>query len=366
MSKLDKNAQSTLKELYKCFEASNNINVSSPKYEQTLIDYLIEHGLIKKIDASTLSGWEYIISPTYEGKIAVDEISKSKLSKIAAFIEQGKIIMKEEYHPADSNIVMPSYISGPKSNKWFNEINIFNNRFLKEHPLHDQIDEACKKHDTLFSSSHKKMMGYLDALYNDDKLDDDIQLAIPSESKIMIKSNNELKKKYQVFISSTYKDLIEERSLVTQCLLDCDCIPVGMEQFPASNMSQMEYIKKMLNDCDYYILILAGRYGSKDTDGIGFTEKEYDYAIEMGLPVLSFVFYDIDKLPKDKLENSVEGITSLKAFRDKVCSSRLVQMYKNPENLKSCVAVSINKCKQDYPALGWIRPSTIDTNNPDK
>lgn len=61
------------------------------------------------------------------------------------------------------------------------------------------------------------------------------------------KSNGERQKKYQVFISSTYKDLIEERAAVTQSLLDMGCIPVGMEQFPASNMSQMEYIKMMLS-----------------------------------------------------------------------------------------------------------------------
>ena len=55
-----------------------------------------------------------------------------------------------------------------------------------------------------------------------------------------------MKKKYQVFVSSTYEDLKEERAAVAQCLLNIGCIPVGMEQFPASNMSQMEYIKKML------------------------------------------------------------------------------------------------------------------------
>ena len=86
----------------------------------------------------------------------------------------------------------------------------------------------------------------------------------------------DLKKKYQVFISSTYEDLKDERAAVTQCLLDNNCIPVGMEQFPSSNMSQMDYIKKMLDDCDYYILIVGGRYGSLDDDGVGYTEKEYE------------------------------------------------------------------------------------------
>ena len=95
---------------------------------------------------------------------------------------------------------------------------------------------------------------------------------------------NKANKKYQVFVSSTYTDLIEERAAVTQCLLEMGCIPVGMEQIPASNMSQMEYIQTMLDDCDYYILILAGTYGSTDSDGVGFTEKEYDYAIKKGYP----------------------------------------------------------------------------------
>ena len=35
----------------------------------------------------------------------------------------------------------------------------------------------------------------------------------------------------------------------------------------------LDYIKKMLDDCDYYILILGGRYGSLDSDGIGFMQQ---------------------------------------------------------------------------------------------
>lgn len=102
-----------------------------------------------------------------------------------------------------------------------------------------------------------------------------------------------MNKKYQVFVSSTYKDLKEERMAVIRLLLKMGFIPVGMEQFPASNMSQMEYIKMMLDSCDYYLLILAGKYGSVDVDGIGFTEKEYDYAIANGIPVMSILVEDI-------------------------------------------------------------------------
>lgn len=164
-----------------------------------------------------------------------------------------------------------------------------------------------------------------------------------------------MKKKYQVFISSTYSDLIEERAAATQCLLDNGCIPVGMEQFPASDMSQMEYIRKMLDDCDYYILILGGRYGSLDADGVGFTEKEYDYAQSKGIPVMSFVVRDHKGLPSDKCEPDDAGRQRYQAFREKVCRKRLVYFYDTPDSLKAGIATSINKCIVDTPATGWVR-----------
>ena len=84
-----------------------------------------------------------------------------------------------------------------------------------------------------------------------------------------------MERKYQVFISSTYEDLKTERQAAISCLLDLNCIPVGMEQFPASSLSQWEYIKKMIDMSDYYLLIVAGKYGSIDSEGNNlFREKK--------------------------------------------------------------------------------------------
>lgn len=173
-----------------------------------------------------------------------------------------------------------------------------------------------------------------------------------------IGKSNTAKKKYQVFVSSTYSDLKEERAAVMQCLLEMNCIPVGMEQFPASNMNQMDYISMMLDDCDYYVLVLGGRYGSLDTDGIGFTEKEYDYAVKHSIPVMSFVVDDIGKLASAKCESTDLGRSKLTDFRTKVCSGKLVKFYSDIGSLKAAVAVSLNRCIQDFPAIGWIRGNT--------
>lgn len=173
----------------------------------------------------------------------------------------------------------------------------------------------------------------------------------------------EERKKYQVFISSTYRDLIEERTAVTRSLLEMNCIPVGMEQFPASDMSQMEYIRMMLDDCDYYILILAGKYGTLDADGVGFTEKEYDYAISKGIPVMSFVVKDIGKLKSDKCENDDSGRARLASFRVKVCSNKLVKFYSNIGELQAAVSVSLFQCMQQFPAPGWVRGDILENDD---
>ncbi|MGY4317566.1 DUF4062 domain-containing protein [Bradyrhizobium sp. JR3.5] len=82
-----------------------------------------------------------------------------------------------------------------------------------------------------------------------------------------------MQKKYQVFISSTFKDLSEERQQTMKSVLDMGHIPSGMEVFPAADVEQFEYIKKIIDECDYYVLIVAARYGSLDDAGMSFTEN---------------------------------------------------------------------------------------------
>jgi hypothetical protein len=95
-----------------------------------------------------------------------------------------------------------------------------------------------------------------------------------------------MQKKYQVFISSTYTDLVEERQIILRSILDLGHIPSGMELFSAADEEQFAYIKKIIDECDYYVLVIGGRYGSIDDSGISYTEKEYDYAVEKGVHVL--------------------------------------------------------------------------------
>lgn len=164
-----------------------------------------------------------------------------------------------------------------------------------------------------------------------------------------------MQKKYQVFISSTFRDLFDERQDTLKSVLDMGHIPSGMEVFPAVDLEQFEYIKKIIDECDYYVLIIGARYGSTDDAGMSFTEKEYRYAVEKKKSVLGFIHNDLGNLAVSKTDTGPELALKLDAFRKSVASNRLVQFWKDREELKSKVIISLHKAISEFPATGWMR-----------
>jgi hypothetical protein len=160
--------------------------------------------------------------------------------------------------------------------------------------------------------------------------------------------------RYQVFVSSTFRDLKEEREKVLQAILELKAFPAGMELFPSADDEQFEFIKREIDSSDYYIVVIAGRYGSM-RDGISFTEMEYDYAISKGKPVLSFLHHDIQQLIGQKLEPTDEERGKLQTFREKAQKSKLVSFYQNPDDLKAKVLSSLVSQFNLKPMRGWVR-----------
>lgn len=162
-------------------------------------------------------------------------------------------------------------------------------------------------------------------------------------------------KKYQIFVSSTFRDLSEERQDAIRNILDLKHIPAGMELFPAADIEQLEYIKRVIDECDYYLLIIGGRYGSVDSDGVSFTEREYEYAVDTGKIVIAFVHSDPASIPVGKSETSPEVIDALNNFRDRVITGRLVRMWNTRQDLEPIILKSLIHAFNDFPQQGWIR-----------
>lgn len=166
-------------------------------------------------------------------------------------------------------------------------------------------------------------------------------------------------KRYQVFVSSTYADLKEERQHVIQALMEMDCIPAGMEIFPAADEQQWEFIKKVIDDCDYYLLIIGGRYGSTTDEGISYTEQEFNYAVDRGLKVIALIHGSPENIPFGKSEKDPELRAKLLSFKDKVMDGRLVKFWNGAAELPGLVALSLGKTIKMYPAVGWVRASHV-------
>ncbi|NHI75206.1 DUF4062 domain-containing protein [Lactococcus petauri] len=174
-----------------------------------------------------------------------------------------------------------------------------------------------------------------------------------------------LEKKYQVFISSTYTDLIEERQIVVEGILNAGHIPAGMELFHAGDETQKELISEWIEDSDIYVLILGGRYGSLDDDGMGYTHWEYEKAKELGKPIFSLV------LTEDYLNNKVTAgkikATDLTYHDDKLVNfrnevmSKIVSNIDNIAQIEAEVIKSINRIikKRGNDLEGWIKGSSL-------
>jgi hypothetical protein len=166
-------------------------------------------------------------------------------------------------------------------------------------------------------------------------------------------------KRYQVFISSTFTDLQDERAQVQKMLMQLDCIPAGMELFPAIDEEQLEFIKKVIDDSDYYLLIIGGRYGSVAKDGVSYTEKEYDYAVNKGMKVIAFLHANPSSLALDKSEKDARSRRNLEKFRKKVLQGRVVLFWNDASELPGKLAQSLSVTIKTYPAVGWVRANSV-------
>ncbi|KAA6405532.1 DUF4062 domain-containing protein [Candidatus Tokpelaia sp.] len=164
---------------------------------------------------------------------------------------------------------------------------------------------------------------------------------------------------YLIFLSSTFTDLEQERNAIAHAIRKMGHAPMGMEGFPASGEKQMDYIRRTIDKCDYYVLIIGGRYGSLTKEGISYTEAEYNYALEKGLPILAFVHDAPEDLPNKHTDSDPEMLEKLADFRQKVENSYLVERWNEHKNLPALVVASIAQAIGIQPAIGWVRGDTV-------
>lgn len=166
-------------------------------------------------------------------------------------------------------------------------------------------------------------------------------------------------KKYQIFVSSTYDDLKEERDALFYSILEIRHLPVGMEMFNASDTSQWEVIKRTIDMSDYYVLVVAKRYGSVNDLGISYTELEFDYAVSQGIPIIVFELHRDAHWPADRFE--VSKAEQLKKFGEKYKKDRQISFWRDKSDLAKEFLASFLKLMAQTPRPGWVREGGVSS-----
>lgn len=168
-----------------------------------------------------------------------------------------------------------------------------------------------------------------------------------------------MEKKYQIFISSTYEDLKEERRKVQDTILSMQQFPIGMEMFSAADGEQWEIIRETIDSSDYYVLIIGHRYGSVieegEYTGISYTQKEFRYALEQKIPILAFLIDNSVAVTLEKMEQDADKREKLEQFKDEVKSGRMVQWWTSKDDLANKVSIALTKEINRGKRPGWIR-----------
>lgn len=168
-------------------------------------------------------------------------------------------------------------------------------------------------------------------------------------------------RRFQVFISSTSIDLAGERRVVIDALLEAGYIPVGMELFNAATERVWPVIERLIDECDYYVVIVAGRYGSERPNGISYTQSEYEYARQAGKPCLAFLRGATEHLNPRLREPTPAGQANVQRFRAMLEDDLLCRTWqRGGDELARKVVNSLNAAVAQSPQPGWIRGDSLD------
>lgn len=162
------------------------------------------------------------------------------------------------------------------------------------------------------------------------------------------------RRKYRIFISSTYTDLIKERQALMLSLLEQGHIPVGMELFPTEDTKLWALIQQQIKECDYYVVLVGGRYGTLSPMGLSYTHQEFVCASSCRKPILALVYDKPDLLPAERRDSSRAAQLQLKGFCDQLERSTTVRRWNNRHELRQIGLTILPQFIKENPAVGLV------------
>lgn len=149
----------------------------------------------------------------------------------------------------------------------------------------------------------------------------------------------------KIFISSTYRDLVNHRREVWKLLNQYNVPISGMEEFGARKSSPLETCLHEVEECDIYVAIIAMRYGSVNkATGKSYTQLEYDKAISENKEILIYLIDESNGIIHTGNIDFEENYYRLKTFKESLKHNHTVDFFKDETEL----IIKLNKRLQYF------------------
>jgi len=167
------------------------------------------------------------------------------------------------------------------------------------------------------------------------------------------------RRKLQIFLFSTYEDLIDHRLTAMEAVLAAGHIPAAMEQFSPGDETAWEKIRTWIDGSDAFILILGGRYGSiEPKSGKSYVQLEYDYAIERKKPFFALVVsekHHDERVQKFTLRvDERDNPEKYKNFRS-IVTEKLCRIWNDKKDIESAIFQKLPEWAEREDLVGWVR-----------
>lgn len=163
-----------------------------------------------------------------------------------------------------------------------------------------------------------------------------------------------LDKRYQVFISTSGREMQPERIVLSQTLVGMGFFSWGLEQRTPLSTT---FARRQIDDCDYVVVILGSQYGEQSVSGVGYMHLEYIYAVTKQKPIIAFVHENPDARDESLHDEKPELREKFKEFRKLIMQDvDQIFTYRTMRDLELAVRLNMSQILERYPVSGWVRP----------
>lgn len=166
-----------------------------------------------------------------------------------------------------------------------------------------------------------------------------------------------LDKRYQVFITTSGKEMQPERMVVSQTLIGMGFFSWGLEQRTPLSTA---FARRQIDDCDYVLLLLGSQYGEQSVSGVSYLNLEYIYAVTKQKPIIVFMHESPDSREAYLKEENPVLKSKFNEFRNQLQKEvEQVITYRTLRDLELAVRSYLPQMLERYPVVGWVRPQSI-------